>query len=63
MSDATFKFPNPDNLPVIPARIPTPAPVGDGAVAMCGACGMRLYTVMHYVCVRSDCPLTPRVTL
>lgn len=53
---------NPDNLPVIP-RLPEPAPrPADGAVAICGACGLRILPVMGYVCGRLDCPCFLQVT-
>ena len=53
---------NPDNLPVIeplPARTVGPA---DGAVAICGKCGMRILPVMGYVCGSIDCPVFQKFT-
>ena len=48
-----------DDLPVIP---PLPEPPIDGAVAICGECGIRLLSVMHYYCNHPRCPCFPRIT-
>ena len=46
------------HVPVIP---PLPGfPAGDGAVAICGECGLRLMPVMGYVCPNIRCPCFPR---
>lgn len=55
-------FPNPDNLPVIPPIPPRPNSPADGAIAICGECGLRILPVMGYVCGNSRCPAFPRVT-
>lgn len=46
-----------DGLPIIhPIKNPTvPSPV-DGAVAVCGQCGLRIMRVMGYVCPHANCP-------
>lgn len=49
-------------LPVIQPRQPMPPVPADGAIAICGACGLRIYPVMHYVCTRPDCGVFPQVT-
>lgn len=47
-----------DGLPIIqpikqwPERKSAP----DGAIAVCGVCGLRIMSVMGYVCTRGDCP-------
>lgn len=46
------------DLPVIP-RLPE-FPTGDGAIAICGECGLRLMPVMGYVCPNIRCPCFPR---
>lgn len=53
---------NPDNLPVIPPLPVMPTRPADGAVAICGACGMRILAVMGYVCGRTDCPCFLKAT-
>ena len=57
------KWPNPDNLPVIPPLPTVPPRPADGAVAICGQCGLRLLPVMGYVCFSTNCPIQPKVTL
>ena len=53
---------NPEGLPIIPPRkLPARSPA-DGAVAICGACGLRVLPVMGYVCGRLDCPVFCVVT-
>lgn len=43
-------------VPVIPKRR-TPVPVGPNpTIAVCGACGIDLKGVMHFVCNHDDCP-------
>ena len=51
---------NPEGLPIIPPREPAKV-AADGAIAICGACGMRLFPVMGYSCSRDDCPVFPQV--
>ena len=53
---------NDEGLPIIPPLRKPPERPADGAVAICGVCGIRIYQVMHYVCYRHDCPCFPRVT-
>lgn len=50
-------------LPVIPP-LPEPAapPPVDGAVAVCGLCGLRITPIMGYVCSHPRCGVFPRVT-
>lgn len=60
MSDT--KWPNPDNLPVLGPLKPAPTMPADGAVAICGQCGLRILRVMGYVCYNSNCPIQLRVT-
>ena len=51
-----------DGLPVIPG-LPEPMPKPpDGAVAICGVCGLRILPVMGYVCGNPRCGVFPRVT-
>ncbi len=53
---------SPDGLPIIPGfpdNIQRPA---DGAVAVCGVCGLRVMPVMHYVCSNPRCGVFPKVT-
>lgn len=53
---------SPDGLPIIPGlpeNVPSPA---DGAVAVCGVCGLRIMPVMGYVCSNPRCGVFPRVT-
>jgi hypothetical protein len=52
----------PDGLPIIPP-LPDPwPPAPDGAVAVCGVCGLRIMPVMGYVCPNMRCPVFPHVT-
>lgn len=53
---------NPDNLPVIPPLPETPKRPADGAIAICGKCGIRILPVMGYSCGHMDCPLFLKVT-
>lgn len=46
-----------EGLPVIPPLAPADPAPADGAVAICGACGLRLQPVMGYVCSRPGCPV------
>lgn len=51
-----------DGLPIIPGRLqPMPRPA-DGAVAVCGVCGLRIMPVMGYVCGNPECGVFPQVT-
>ncbi len=51
-----------DGLPIIePYPAPQPSPV-DGAVAVCGQCGLRIMPVMGYVCQQTRCPVFTQVT-
>lgn len=45
-----------DGLPIIPPLPDDSPPPSDGAVAICGECGMRIYPVMGYVCNNPRCP-------
>jgi hypothetical protein len=48
-----------DGLPIIqPIKRdwPTQTSAPDGAIAVCGVCGLRIMPVMGYVCTRGDCP-------
>ena len=51
---------NPDNLPVIPPLPANYTRPADGAIMLCGACGMRILQVMGYVCQQPDCPVIAR---
>lgn len=52
----------PDGLPIIPP-LPTLWPrAPDGAIAVCGECGLRIQPVMGYVCGNMRCPVFLRVT-
>lgn len=53
-----------DGLPIIPPLPdwPPPPQAPDGAIAVCGQCGLRLMRVMGYVCAHPRCPVFPRVT-
>jgi hypothetical protein len=54
---------NPEGLPIIPPLNPAQQPkAADGAVAICGACGLRIYSVMGYSCPRLDCPVFMHAT-
>ena len=56
------KIYNPDNLPVIqPLPEPQKKP-SDGAIAICGQCGMRIFPVMGYVCPNASCPVFMKST-
>ena len=48
-----------ESLPVIP-RLPGPAT--DGAVAICGECGLRIMPVMGRVCLHMRCPVFLKAT-
>jgi hypothetical protein len=54
---------NPEGLPIIPPLDPMPTRPVDGAVAICGQCGLRILPVMCYVCPSSNCPVFFKVTL
>lgn len=57
-TDYSRRKDDPKPLPVIP---PLPiSPAGDGAIAICGECGLRLMPVMGYVCPNIRCPCFPR---
>lgn len=58
----TVKIYNPDNLPVIEPLQESPKPSYDGAVAICGVCGMRIMPVMGYVCPNARCPVFVKST-
>lgn len=62
-SEATRIFPERlPTHPVIPPLDPNRVPMDPNpVVATCGACGLDLRRVMHYVCPRSDCPCFPKV--
>lgn len=51
-----------DGLPVIPPRDPLPQRPADGAVAICGLCGLRVMPVMGYVCSNPRCGVFPVAT-
>ena len=53
---------NHDNPPVIPPLPECPKRPADGAIAICGKCGIRILPVMGYSCGRTDCPVFPKVT-
>lgn len=53
---------SPDGLPIIPPLQPTPQRPVDGAVAVCGQCGLRILPVMGYVCPASNCPVFVKFT-
>jgi len=51
-----------EGLPIIgPRWVPPPRPA-DGAIAVCGQCGLRIKPVMGYVCSQPLCPVFPQVT-
>ena len=58
--DYTPKEYTPDGLPIIPRLPENPLhptkPAPDGAVAVCGECGLRILPVMGYVCSNPRCP-------
>lgn len=49
-------------LPIIPPIDPFPHRPADGAVAICGLCGLRVMPVMGYVCGNPRCGVFPQVT-
>lgn len=51
-----------EGLPIIPPRDPMPQRPADGAVAICGLCGLRVMPVMGYVCSNPRCGVFPQVT-
>lgn len=53
---------NDEGLPIIPPLKKQPERPPDGAIAICGVCGLRLKPVMNYACPRSDCPCFAVVT-
>jgi hypothetical protein len=53
---------NEEGLPII-MPIPEPKPMpADGAIAICGLCGLRIKAVMHYSCSYPRCPIFVKVT-
>ena len=52
----------PEGLPIIPPLPEPPAYAPDGAIAVCGLCGLRITRVMGYVCSNPRCGVFPRVT-
>lgn len=46
-----------DGLPIIGPLPDEPKKAPDGAIAVCGECGMRIHEVMHYYCTHSNCPV------
>ena len=53
---------NYEGLPIIPPKRPQPQSPTDGAVAICGECGLRITKVMSYVCTKPNCPCFPQIT-
>lgn len=53
---------NPDNLPVIPKLPIRKVPPVDGAVAICGECGLRILPTMFYSCPNANCPVFQQST-
>ena len=53
---------NEEGLPIIPPIADKPQFPADGAVAICGVCGLRILPVMHYVCTEPNCGVFPKVT-
>jgi len=53
---------NDEGLPIIPPLPEMPRGPADGAIAICGQCGLRIMPVMGYVCGNSRCPIFPQVT-
>lgn len=51
-----------ERLPIIPPLPEAPPTPIDGAVAVCGLCGLRIGRVMGYVCHNVRCGVFPRVT-
>ena len=49
------------DIPVIPPIKNLP-PTPNSPVAKCGECGIELYQVMGYVCLRDNCPCFPKAT-
>jgi hypothetical protein len=62
MTEQKIPHLSPDGLPIIEPLAPAGRPAPDGAIAVCGACGLRLMPVMGYVCPRNNCPCFPRAT-
>lgn len=61
MSNTTDR--TPDGLPIIPPLPEPPRPrPADGAVAVCGLCGLRIGRTMGYVCYEPRCGVFPRIT-
>lgn len=46
-------------VPLIPKRkaLPVLPGLGEPTVAVCGECGIEIRQVMHYACMRSNCPV------
>lgn len=54
---------NDEGLPIIQPIQPTFEKIApDGAVAICGKCGLRIGKVMGYVCGAQDCPVFLKAT-
>ena len=51
-----------EGLPVIPPLPEPPYQAPDGAVAICGQCGLRIMKVMGYSCSNSRCPVFTQAT-
>jgi len=56
MSDKQY---NDEGLPIIPALPKARKQAADGAIAICGECGLRIKPIMGYVCGKSRCPVFP----
>lgn len=54
---------NEEGLPIIPPLPPDEPVAPDGAVAICGECGLRIHAVMHYCCPNLRCPCFPVVRM
>lgn len=53
---------NEEGLPIIGPLPDNPKPSVDGAVAICGTCGIRIYRLMSYSCPNERCPVFSRAS-
>ncbi len=56
LTEANPHIQNPDGLPVIKPLPESPNVPADGAVAICGQCGIRILKIMSYYCANPRCP-------
>ena len=52
---------NDEGLPIIPPLPELPKTPADGAIAICGQCGLRIKPIMGYSCSKSRCPIFPQI--